>query len=89
MEGLKPKIEQSENDKNVYEYFELPNGVKVMLIQDLNTKSTSDTNFAYCSVSVNAGGFNDPDHRGGLAHFLEHMIFMGSQKYPDEKAFST
>jgi insulysin len=43
---------------------------------------------AYASVVMNAGSFNDPMHRNGLAHFLEHMIFMGSEKYPDEAAFS-
>ena len=41
------------------------------------------------SLTVNVGSFNDPRHRPGLAHFLEHMIFMGSEKYPDENAFST
>ena len=25
----------------------------------------------------------------GLAHFLEHMLFMGSEKYPKEDHFST
>jgi nardilysin len=30
---------------------------------------------------------NDPVDRPGLAHFLEHMIFMGSSKYPKEDAF--
>ena len=44
---------------------------------------------AYCSIAVNVGGFNDPPHRPGMAHFLEHMIFMGSEKYPDEKQFTT
>jgi insulysin len=23
-----------------------------------------------------------------MAHFLEHMLFMGTKAYPDEKAFS-
>jgi len=37
---------------------------------------------------VNVGSLNDPRERQGIAHFLEHMIFMGSEKYPDEAAFS-
>ena len=37
---------------------------------------------------MNAGSFNDPPDRQGMAHFLEHMIFMGSEKYPDEAAYS-
>jgi secreted Zn-dependent insulinase-like peptidase len=43
---------------------------------------------AYCAIAVNVGSFNDPPHRQGLAHFLEHMIFMGSEKYPAENDFS-
>ena len=43
---------------------------------------------AYASIVVNAGSYNDPPHRQGLAHFLEHMIFMGSQKYQSESAYS-
>ena len=39
------------------------------------------------SLSVNVGSFNNPPDRQGLAHFLEHMIFMGSEKYPNENAF--
>ena len=33
------------------------------------------------------GSFSDPDDLPGLAHFLEHMVFMGSRKYPDENSF--
>jgi nardilysin len=39
---------------------------------------------AYVSIAVNVGSFNDLPHRQGIAHFLEHMIFMGSEKYPGE-----
>ena len=42
---------------------------------------------AYCSLSVNVGSFNDPPKRPGLAHFLEHMVFLGSKEYPDEGAY--
>lgn len=43
---------------------------------------------ASVSLAVNVGSLNDPLKRQGLSHFLEHMIFMGSSKYPDENAFS-
>ena len=43
---------------------------------------------SYVSIAVNVGSFNDPHNRQGLAHFLEHMIFMGSTKYPAENDFS-
>jgi nardilysin len=33
-------------------------------------------------MSVNTGSKNDPIDLPGLAHFLEHMVFMGSSKYP-------
>ena len=43
---------------------------------------------AYCAVCVGAGSFNDPTYRQGLAHFMEHMLFMGSKKYPEENAYN-
>ena len=38
-------------------------------------------------MGVAAGSFMEPGNVGGLAHFCEHMIFMGSKKYPDENMF--
>ena len=43
---------------------------------------------AYVALSVNIGSFNNPTNRQGLAHFLEHMIFMGSEKFPEESTYS-
>ena len=83
------KIKKSKGDANEYLYFTLPNQVKVFLIQDNNQKELTDCDaMAYVSVVMNVGSFNDPKHRYGLAHFTEHMLFMGSDKYPDEGAFS-
>ncbi|KAL5486683.1 hypothetical protein EMCRGX_G019194 [Ephydatia muelleri] len=44
---------------------------------------------AACAVCVGVGSFSDPNDVPGLAHLLEHMVFMGSEKYPGENSFDT
>uniref|UniRef100_A0A7N8Y946 Nardilysin a (N-arginine dibasic convertase) n=1 Tax=Mastacembelus armatus TaxID=205130 RepID=A0A7N8Y946_9TELE len=39
------------------------------------------------ALCVGVGSFSDPSDLPGLAHFLEHMVFMGSKKYPSENGF--
>uniref|UniRef100_A0A3Q4B2A1 Uncharacterized protein n=1 Tax=Mola mola TaxID=94237 RepID=A0A3Q4B2A1_MOLML len=39
------------------------------------------------ALCVGVGSFSDPNDLPGLAHFLEHMVFMGSEKYPSENGF--
>lgn len=34
------------------------------------------------------GSMNDPVELPGLAHFLEHMLFLGTEKYPEENDYS-
>ena len=41
------------------------------------------------ALVVKAGSFHEPPECHGLAHFCEHMLFMGSKKYPDENHFSS
>jgi secreted Zn-dependent insulinase-like peptidase len=42
---------------------------------------------AACCIVVGAGSVSDPPHCPGLAHFLEHLLFMGSTKYPGENEY--
>ena len=37
---------------------------------------------------MKSGNLNDPAECNGLAHFCEHMCFLGSEKYPEEKTYS-
>jgi insulysin len=38
-------------------------------------------------MNVNVGSLMDTGNFYGLAHFLEHMLFMGTEKYPSENDF--
>ncbi|MGF1904176.1 insulinase family protein [Aliivibrio salmonicida] len=66
----------SPNDQKKYRLIELDNKLSVLLIQDDSAPRSS------AALSVNVGHFDDPEHRPGLAHFLEHMLFLGTEKYP-------
>ncbi|KAL6203558.1 hypothetical protein ACLB2K_027258 [Fragaria x ananassa] len=43
-----------------------------------------DIEVAAAAMCVGIGSFSNPLEAQGLAHFLEHMLFMGSTKFPDE-----
>jgi insulysin len=60
----------------------LDNGVKYVIVSDKALQKS------FVSVSVHAGSFQNPKGYDGLAHFLEHMLFMGSKKYPNENHYS-
>ena len=58
---------------------ELKNNVKYSIINDPLLITTS-----YVYVCVGVGSNSNPPEYQGLAHFLEHMLFMGSELYPQE-----
>jgi insulysin len=64
-----------------YRRFLLPNQMKVMLISDPTLQRGA------ASLTVGVGSMSDPAERFGLAHFLEHMLFLGTEKYPDEGSY--
>ncbi|MBL4799044.1 MAG: insulinase family protein [Oleispira sp.] len=70
-------IVQSPNDQREYRSVMLKNGLKIILVAD------SEADKAAASLAVNIGSGNDPIGRQGLAHFLEHMLFLGTEPYPD------
>jgi len=42
---------------------------------------------AAAALTVHVGGAHDPTSLHGTAHFLEHMLFQGTEKYPNEKEY--
>ncbi len=69
-------VTKSENDPRSYRALVLENRLKVVLVSDPRT------DMAAASLSVDVGSGADPRDRAGLAHFLEHMLFLGTRKYP-------
>ncbi|RBW51400.1 insulinase family protein [Marinobacter sp. F3R11] len=68
--------DKSPNDNNDYRFIELDNGLKAILVSDKNAEK------AAASMDVAIGSGDDPKEREGIAHFLEHMLFLGTEKYP-------
>jgi insulysin len=67
-------IIKSQNDTRSYRVIYLENGLEVLLISDTKTDK------AAAAMDVNVGYFLDPENIPGLAHFLEHLLFMGTEK---------
>ena len=59
----------------------LSNGMKVLLISDPDTITSS------AALAVNIGSLMDQKDAQGLAHFCEHLLTMGSKKYPAENEY--
>lgn len=68
---------KAQSDDRDIKYYELPNGLKALLISDPSVEKSA------ASMDVWVGSSDDPMDRQGLAHFLEHMLFLGTKKYPD------
>ncbi len=64
-------------DEKQYRYLELDNRLRVLIVSD------SETDKSAASLDVHIGSGSDPRDWEGLAHFLEHMLFLGTDKYPE------
>uniref|UniRef100_A0A182NQ16 Insulin-degrading enzyme n=1 Tax=Anopheles dirus TaxID=7168 RepID=A0A182NQ16_9DIPT len=76
-------ITKSIQDNRDYRGLKLSNGMKVILISD----PTTDHSAAALSVAV--GHLSDPLEIPGLAHLCEHMLFLGTEKYPKEDEYTS
>lgn len=72
-------MNKSPYDTNEYKIVTLDNLIKIIFVHDKNaTKSGA-------SLAVSVGSFDETEE--GTAHFLEHLLFMGSEKYPNENMY--
>jgi len=74
-------VESSSQDDRAYSVFELPNKLTCLLVSDATTDKAS------AAMAVRVGHLCDPEEAPGLAHFCEHMLFMGTKKYPKENEY--
>lgn len=73
----------SANDSIVgpMEVFKLRNGLKVCILPRQGSQIISAV------IAINCGSQSDPSDKAGLAHFLEHVLFCGSNRFPKKNDF--
>lgn len=59
----------------------LENKLEAILISDPGTHQSG------AALAVHIGSWSDPEDRPGMAHFVEHMLFLGTEKYPEEQDY--
>ncbi|KAF8637420.1 hypothetical protein AX17_002915 [Amanita inopinata Kibby_2008] len=79
---FKKPVIKSDNDKREYRIIQLDNGLQATLVRDV------DADKAAASLDVVVGHLSDPDDMPGLAHFCEHLLFMGTESYPGENDYT-
>jgi secreted Zn-dependent insulinase-like peptidase len=76
-----------------YRHLRLPSGLQILLVSEAqnengeksgeNEEEEQGDRVGVC-VAMGVGQHGDPPDLPGLAHFCEHMILLGSEKYPDQ-----
>ena len=59
----------------------LDNGIDVLMVSD------SEVDRSAAALSVGTGHLYDPKEKAGLAHYLEHMLFLGTKRFPKVGSF--
>jgi zinc protease len=58
----------------------LPNGLRYYILENARPEGR-----AYLTLAVNAGSVLEKDDEQGLAHFVEHMAFNGTGRFPESE----
>ncbi|WP_075183164.1 pitrilysin [Pantoea sp. 1.19] len=74
---LEEPVKKSEKDPRQYQAIVLDNGMTVLLVSDPQAPKS------LAALALPIGSLDDPNSQLGLAHYLEHMVLMGSKRYPE------
>lgn len=72
-------LERPALDDRSYRVIRLKNQLEALLIHDPDTDKVSG------ALDVNVGSFSDADDMPGVAHAVEHLLFMGTEKVSQEQ----
>ncbi|KAI0179967.1 ubiquitin carboxyl-terminal hydrolase-like protein [Hypoxylon sp. FL1284] len=82
VERITDQLEVPSLDDRTYRVIRLHNHLEALLVHDPETDKAS------AALDVNVGNFSDEDEMPGMAHAVEHLLFMGTKKYPVENAYN-
>lgn len=71
-----PALAQATSDESTPTYFELENGLEVVVIPD--RRAPVVTHMVWYKV----GRADEPAGKSGIAHFFEHLMFKGTARHP-------
>ena len=71
----------AKSDHRQYRSLSLANGLPVLVISDPAAQRSAAT------LDLAVGSSSDPLEAQGLAHYLEHMLFLGTESYPEIDGF--
>ncbi|SMY27142.1 unnamed protein product [Zymoseptoria tritici ST99CH_1A5] len=83
LERLADSLEKPLLDDRSYRVIKLANQLEALLIHD------PDTDKASAAMDVDVGSLADPPEMQGMAHAVEHLLFMGTEKYPGENDYNS
>ena len=72
-------VAQPFTEANEFKSFTLSNGLKVLLVQP-----NEGLKHSYVSLTVGVGSESDPEDFIGFTHLIEHLLFTGSVKFPED-----
>ncbi|RCI10149.1 hypothetical protein L249_8413 [Ophiocordyceps polyrhachis-furcata BCC 54312] len=75
-------LEKPSLDDRDYRVVRLENELEVLLVHDPETDKAS------AALDVNVGNFSDEEGMPGMAHAVEHLLFMGTKKFPVENDYN-